>query len=133
MPVEWSFDTPHGIARVRFSGVVEEAETQAMMRQVATVTTLLGHCSVVMATGEVTDAPGYDSVFRSAMLAVRLRNAAQPAHYVVLAKPGDAMFGKARQLVAIMDGLGISAEFFPDETAARPWMAEHNPRLAATP
>lgn len=133
MPVEWTFDAPSGIARVRFSGVVGEAETQAMMRQVATVTTLHGRCSIILATGEVTDAPGYDAVFRCALLAVRLRNSAQPAHYVVLAKPGDAMFGKARQLVAVMDGLGVTVESFPDETAARDWMAKHNPRLAPSP
>lgn len=132
MPVEWKFDTDKGVARVRFSGEVGEAETQAMMRQVASVTTILGRCSVLLSTHEATAAPGYDSVFRTVMLAIRLRNSAQPAHYAVLAKPGDPLFGKARQLVAVMDGLGIDAEMFSDEPAALPWLMKLNPRLAET-
>jgi hypothetical protein len=66
------------------------------------------------------------------MLALRLRNAARPAHYLVIGKPGDPLFGKARQLVAVMDGIGIDAEIFPDEATALPWLAKHNPRLAGT-
>ncbi len=129
MPVEWSIDNEKGIARIEFREPVGLDECLTMVRNVAAVTAVLGDCSLVLDGRELTRVPDFELVVKVTQLALEVRNRQHPGHYALLARPGTAAYGKSRQISAVLNTLGLTADYFDNEQDALNWCANHNPRL----
>lgn len=129
MPIEWSVDTENGIARIDFRDQVGLEECVAMVRNVASVTTVLGDCSLLLDTRHLAIVPGFDLVLRISQLAGQLADKKHPGHYALIGAPGTAAYGKCRQVVAMLNAAGLKADLFESEQDALLWCAPLNPRL----
>lgn len=133
MPVEWSIDTEKGVARIAFRDRVGVEECISMVRNVASVTTVLGDCSLLLDARELTVVPGFELVLKVTQVAVEVADRKHPAHYALIGTPGTSAFGKCRQVIAILNSAGIRADLFGSEAEALAWCESINPRLRPHP
>lgn len=133
MPVEWTIDTERGVARIAFRGDITEDECLRMVREVASVTTVLGDCTLLLDGRELRHMPDYKLVLGVTELADKLRDRARSGHYALISAPGTTIRGKCRQIATVLNTLGIEAELFENETDALVWSSSLNPRLAPAP
>lgn len=121
MPVRWTIDNERWFVHVVCEGAALEHEYVEMIRETAKVTNLSGGYGILIDARALTDVPGYAETVR---ICREVWNHRSPTHdYIAILIPQTSLlYGKARQVVAVMTTLGLVADLFESESEAHRWM-----------
>ncbi len=128
MNISWRHDADRRFIPVVVREGASESDYIAAIRDVATVTNLTGGYAILADLRPLSDMPDFATIMRMARIIEELQSP-EPDHLALLACPKGAVYGKARQIVAILTTLGISAELFTAEDDARNWLATRQPLM----
>lgn len=128
MNITWTNDDERRFVPVRVRDGAAESDYIAAIRGIATVANVTGGYAILLDLREVSDMPDFAGVMKMAREMEHLKTPAAD-HIAVLACPKGAVYGKGRQIIAILLSLGISAELFATEPDAMDWLGARLPRL----
>ena len=120
MPIEWTVDTELRCVRITLAGSSLESEYIALVRGVATVTNGTGGYAILVDVHALAHIPGYAEIVRLCQEVWRVRSP-EPDFIALIAPEAGALYGKARQAVAILATLGLEVDLFESESEALAW------------